>query len=926
MFTMRRPHPTRRPRLVFATAVAAAITGTLSPAIAQDLPPFAEVSKEYTQVNSTADGQQSLYGLWYDAKKEQLLAELPRGWANQKHLIAITQASGGIFAGLQGPMLYVYWKRYGNRIALIAPEIGTRATGEREAQSSVDRLFTDRVLLDVPIVSTGPNGQPVIDLDDLLVRQLPGVVRLGATNRPQLARVASAKAFPQNLEIQIETPGNDGRLVAVHYSISLVPNNTGYKPREADERVGYFTTVYRDLGSYDPEAKWKRYINRWHLEKRDPSLRMSPPKQPIVFYIEHTVPVRYRRWVRDGVLIWNNAFEQIGLVGAIEVHQQDKDTGQHMEKDPEDVRYNFIRWLNNDISTAIGPSRPHPLTGQILDADVILTDGWIRAYWSWFHEDAPELGVESFTPETVAWLEKNPQWDPRLLLASPAERDRIVQTREDRRRRIERGEEVEPLSDHPAMRYNEALHAISNVSGCRDRCCMAAHGLASNMAFAAMNLDALGLLDIDLSIDPRTMKESDMLDGIPEWFVGPMLLELTAHDVGHTLGLRHNFKASSIYTMAEINSEEMRGKKAFAGSVMDYLPPNFNFGAGEVQGDFTMIDIGPYDYWAIEYGYTLGDTKKVLERVNEPELVYQTDDDLGGPDPLARQYDFSANPIEYAQNQMRLVEKHRANVLERFVKEGQSWSRARQGYERTLSMQIRMLSMMSNWVGGAEVFRNRKGDPDGRPPLEVVDPERQREAIQFIIEHAMRDESFGLTPELMLHMTVDKWSDDSPGDRGDPAWPVHDRIMGVQASSLTMLVNPTTLRRVFDNELRTPADQDALTMPEMMGMLMDEIFSELDGAADGSWSNRQPAISSLRRNLQSTMVERLIALADGSWNLPRPIATLALRHLRVLDQQLVDLVGKDADASNLDDYTVAHLEDLHNQIDMALNRMYVTAR
>ena len=62
------------------------------------------------------------------------------------------------------------------------------------------------------------------------------------------------------------------------------------------------------------------------------------------------------------------------------------------------------------------------------------------------------------------------------------------------------------------------------------------------------------------------------------------------------------------------------------------------------------------------------------------------------------------------------------------------------------------------------------------------------------------------------------------------------------------------------------------------------------------------------------------------WNLPRPIATLALRHLRVLDQKLVDLVGKDADASNLDDYTVAHLEDLHNQIDMALNRMYVTAR
>lgn len=85
------------------------------------------------------------------------------------------------------------------------------------------------------------------------------------------------------------------------------------------------------------------YINRWHLQKRDPSLKISPPVEPIKFYIEHTTPVRYRRWVKQGVLFWNKAFEKVGISDAIEVVYQDKSTKENMEKDPEDVRYNFVR-------------------------------------------------------------------------------------------------------------------------------------------------------------------------------------------------------------------------------------------------------------------------------------------------------------------------------------------------------------------------------------------------------------------------------------------------------------------------------------------------------------------------------------------------------------------------------------------------------
>ena len=117
--------------------------------------------------------------------------------------------------------------------------------------------------------------------------------------------------------------------------------------------------------------------------------------------------------------------------------------------------------------------------------------------------------------------------------------------------------------------------------------------------------------------------------------------------MGHTLGLRHNFKGSTIHTLAEINSEGFNGN-AQSGSVMDYLPININYELGEKQGDWTQMSIGPYDMWAIEYGYTSKKPDKVLKRVTEPQLIYATDEDTWGPDPRARRFDNGQNPLVYA--------------------------------------------------------------------------------------------------------------------------------------------------------------------------------------------------------------------------------------------------------------------------------------
>ena len=143
-------------------------TGT--PAKKPDFPPYKQVTDGYEKVVSTMDGKPSFYTIWTRKKDSQMLAELPKAYAGQKHYVALTIAGGETFAGLQVGEMYVYWRRYDKRLALIEPNVATRSTGDPESKASVKRLFTDRVILDVPIVALGAGGAPVIDMDALLVQ------------------------------------------------------------------------------------------------------------------------------------------------------------------------------------------------------------------------------------------------------------------------------------------------------------------------------------------------------------------------------------------------------------------------------------------------------------------------------------------------------------------------------------------------------------------------------------------------------------------------------------------------------------------------------------------------------------------------------------------------------------------------------------
>jgi len=919
-----------------------------------DFPTIDVVTKDYEEIKS-ADGKKTFFKLWKNDDTGRVLARLPKNYASSsaRQFIAPTVSGGEIFAGLQSDDFYVYWRRYGKRLALMQENLSIKGSDE-ESKSSVERLFTDTVLLDVPILTMDANA-PVIDLNTLLVENARVFFGYSISPQRNLVSISKAKAYPKNIEIAYEVPMRSGNLKTIHYSISEIKGSDGFKPRAADQRIGYFLTSYLDYGKYESDETSVRYINRWHLEKRDDNLRLSPPKKPIVFYIEHTTPVRYRRWVRKGILNWNAAFEQIGISSAIEVRQQDKQTGEHMNISPEDVRYNFVRWLNNDVSTAIGPSRVNPKTGEILDADIVLTDGWIRYFQDQFTDMMPKIVMEGKSPETLAWYAKHPNWDPRLRLAEPSQRNFL--------RQQFAYQSTQPYGNHASkvqktkLMGDEASDGLVNRTSQINGGCMAAEGRGFDVALMRMamavkrsqmkeqeeadksasdetddedetdNEDETDEEDDSEEEDDEDSDDDDededdgeqMLDGMPESFIGPLLSDLVCHEVGHTLGLRHNFKASSVYDVKEVNSEAMKGKQPLAGSVMDYLPTNFKVDSGEVQGDYAMIGVGPYDMWAIQYGYTLDKKKlpKILKRVSEPQLAYATDEDTWGPDPLARRYDFGKEPLVYAKDQVAMAKMHRKTILDKFVEDGESWGKARKGYLMSLGLQTRATSMMSNWLGGTFVNRDKKGDPKDRKPIVVVPAEQQRSALKFVLENVFFDDAYGLTPELLAYMTNEPMEDSS-----SPSWPIHDRVMGIQASLLSSLLDPTTLRQIYDNEFRVPSDEDAFTLNELFSEVNASIWSELDNVPEGKFTERKPAISSLRRNLQTEHIERLFDLAAESESMiaaMKPIANLASMTLR--DMMVKLETAKENE--RYDAYTRAHLEDSFHRVKKWVDATYV---
>ena len=262
-------------------------------------------------------------------------------------------------------------------------------------------------------------------------------------------------------------------------------------------------------------------------------------------------------------------------------------------------------------------------------------------------------------------------------------------------------------------------------------------------------------------------------------------------------------------------------------------------------------------------------------------------------------------------------------LIEKSTADGEGYQNSRRAFGILLSTYGQAMHFASRYVGGLYMHRDHKGDPDGRVPFVVVDAKQQRDAVKLLEEGMFSDKPFNFPPELYNHLASSRWSHWGMFSSSRVDYPVHDVISMWQERVLEQVLSSLTLERLHDSELKVPADQDAFTTAELLERLTRAIYSEADKLQPGEYTNRKPAISSIRRNLQRSYLRSLGNLAMGNTSAPDDCQTVAY-------MELVNLQGKIkkrlADPElKLDSYSQAHLHETSERIGKILDaRLYIS--
>lgn len=875
--------------------------------------------KKFEDFNKTVQGAQVHEGLFrLHQKDDKLYAEIKPEQLNRPFLcpmaIARGMAMGGYTLNFDEQWVLVF-KRVGDKVHLIRRNVRYQAKPGSPLAKAVETTYTDSVLMSLRIVSINPMFQSLlINLNDIFMTDFANLgMGFFDSGRSSWHKV---KTFPKNIELEVSATyggnrrfmGADdgvidprGNTVVLHYGLVELPDS-GYQPRLADDRVGHFLSVVKDFSTDSKDTAFLRHINRWRLERveNDPKHKdkLSAPKKKIVYWIEKSVPDEYRAYVREGILEWNKAFEKIGFRDAIEVRQQENE-----DFEPEDISYSTFRWITTDMGFAMGPSRANPLTGEILDADIIFDASMIR-YW--------KQEYQAWRPSAMGGWEE------------PASSIQAIQ----------RGwGMIDPRRPIPGMglSWNDRpidlakVNEQSRVWALQQGICQCASHMKYELGLAALVQAAKG------DIKPG--------DKIPDELIGQAIKHVVMHEVGHTLGLRHNFKASSMLPNDKLHDTSITRKQGLVGSVMDYSPVNLA-PKGVKQGDYFSTTLGPYDYWAIEYAYKplsggtegeLEELQKIACKCADSGLDYATDEDMyGTADPLVHAWDLGADPMKFAQDRMVLAEDLLKGLADRVVDKGEGYQRARDAFRLLLNQYGNAAFLVAYYVGGEYMHRDHRGDPKGRDPFVPVKGAKQREALKFLQDHILNDKPFQFTPELLRKLAADRWRHwgNERMTSSVVEFPLYERILAIQRVVLEHAFDAEVLSRIQNNALKADKGDEALTLAEVFRSITDGIWNEAkDSEKNGNGS------SIIRRNLQREHVKRLTSLVLGrrpagmssfdelfamSIKPPPPDArSLARMHLKDIAGKIESRLKSPNDG--LDDTTRAHLDECHERIVKVLN-------
>jgi hypothetical protein len=818
-----------------------------------ELKPFKDVLKDSSESKGFFTVHRKDDKVWLEIRPEQL---------DKPFFFSVNTTNGmgerRLYASQMGTHHVAYFHRIGNQIQLLAKNTEFTAQPNTPQAIAVGQAFSDSLLGSAAVVSAAhPDSKAfLVDANALLLTDIPGYATLldfafrqpyafdprnssfgkiradeHLTGIPVSAHFALPRiAAPSLVPSPVPLPGLPNALpdprsmfLGFYYNFAALPA-TPMAVREADDRIGYFVSTQHDFTDDLTPKTGRHLVHRWRLEKKDPAAALSEPVKPITYWLDKNIPLKYRKAITEGILEWNLAFEKIGFKNAVVAkQQQDND-----EFDTLDANHASIRWfLGADVGFAIGPSHVDERSGEILDADIGMSEVFAR-------------GARRFVGE-----------DGSMPLANP-------------------------------------LNQKSNQALC-------SYGLEApnEFNFALDLLEARGEFDMD----------SPKAEALAQAYVKDVIM----HEVGHTLGLRHNFRSSTIYSLKQIADPEFTKKHGLTGSVMDYNP--FNIAVkGEAQGEYVMSTLGPYDYWAIEYAYKpidpaqeKAELAKIAARSTEPQLAYGTDEDAGGylSDPEVNVFDLGSDPLVYTKKRLANSRELWDRLQAKKLKPGESYDTLRRSFEYGFNQFSRAIPPTAKFIGGVSFVRDHAGS--GKVPFTPVAAERQREALSLITGSLFKPDSFKFSPDLVSRLGPDHFEE----RRQIRDVSIADHVLALQNGVLNQLFSDGVAHRLLDSQEKVADSKKVLSLAELYDGLQASIWSELKGGKD---------ISSMRRNLQREHLKRIAnTLVRPAPSTPADARSLLRENAVQLQKEIAAALAKPMSKE-----AKAHLAESLNSISEAL--------
>lgn len=704
----------------------------------------------------------------------------------------------------------------GNSVHIFKPIMNIR-TSDLQSAYAVKSGLGSTLIASLPrLLCEGEANRIIIEAAGLLG---DGFFVVDAAALGSSIYVVDAKEFPNNFDITVDY-GPMFPLLRVGYTVVLLPEQP-MKPRSNDDRLLYFDTQYVNKGNLESRPSEVRKLS----ELVDSEVSMiwrynidALPDQTIRFYVDPSVPKRWRPFFRKGIEVWNDAYTLIERPNAVKaILPEDPDWPSDFELS--DARFNTISWDLAPSTVSMGIAKVDPRSGEIIKCDVAMGDSWVKAYL----EDL-ELELLNFSQlaHTASTLKS-------ALL------------------------DIDPGDLSTLKKQNRTRQVRMDKDGRKAR----------SFGFAAF-LQA---------IEPVAKDPHELL--------GSGLQEVVSHEVGHCLGLRHNFKGSMGISRECLENPSCTAKHGTSASVMDYIAMNLPKNSSHMTHVWSPT-IGAYDKLAIRYGYTHSAStdaeaavilKEILREAESLQSCYDEENSYG-EDPSCIDYDLSSDPVAYFDGQVSLFAEVQKNLLDTAVLPTQSYQLYGHAVDMILSSLVPEIGFnAASYLGGRNTSYLHKYEDQNdqkRKASEPIPAATQRLALDIVLRLLRPKDQGLLPPDEANAFLVESCSG------ALCSFDVDDIIRRLRTMLLQEILGHDRLVKLHRQEASS-SSAEAFTLSELLSSVVRSVFA---AGLDGPISDDE---RDLQRRFVFIFTSRLVA--DGS---EHAAIMSQLQHYRDFTRQMVE--------------------------------------